>query len=353
MNIFRALLIVLGGLAVLVTVLPLIPSSESAIRIWDFPRIQVAILLASVLIAAPFVLRLRSARVWAFFAVLAASLTWQAHAIWPYTPLAEIEAKALADCEPESRVALLVANVLDENRNAAPLLALVERVNPELVLLVETDSWWDHQLEPLKRAYNHGINHPREDGHGLHLFSRFELNGPQVRFLIEDSVPSIKTGLRLPSGAWINLYGLHPKPPPLQDTEERDAELLMVGMEVREEVTPSIVAGDLNDVAWSRTNSLFQDVSGLLDPRIGRGPYATFNARWPLLKWPLDHVFFEESFWLLEIAVMEDIGSDHYPLFVELCHASGPNLQEQPQPGPSDLESAKDMIQEGHEEARE
>ena len=79
----------------------------------------------------------------------AASLTWQAHAIWPYTPLAEIEAKALADCEPESRVALLVANVLDENRNAAPLLALVERINPELVLLVETDSWWDHQLEPL------------------------------------------------------------------------------------------------------------------------------------------------------------------------------------------------------------
>jgi len=121
-----------------------------------------------------------------------------------------------------------------------------------------------------------------------------------------------------------------------------------VGAEVREEPAPSIVAGDLNDVAWSRTNRLFQEVSGLLDPRIGRGPYATFNADWPLLKWPLDHVFFEESFGLLGIAVMEDMGSDHYPLLVELCHApNASDVQDQPQPSPSDLKAADEEVQEG------
>jgi endonuclease/exonuclease/phosphatase (EEP) superfamily protein YafD len=77
-------------------------------------------------------------------------------------------------------------------------------------------------------------------------------------------------------------------------------------------------------------------VSGLLDPRIGRAPFATFNADWPLLKWPLDHVFFEKSFRLLDIAVMEDDGSDHYPLFVELCHApASSDAQDEPQPEPS------------------
>jgi hypothetical protein len=55
-------LIGLGNLSVLVTVLALIPSNESVIRIWDFPRIQVAAVLAVVLVAAPFLLPLRSGR---------------------------------------------------------------------------------------------------------------------------------------------------------------------------------------------------------------------------------------------------------------------------------------------------
>ena len=315
---------------------------------------QVAVLLVAVLVAIPVLLPLRRRGTIVFGAIIAAAASWQASAIWPYTPLAEVEAEIMGSCEAESRIALLVANVLIENRDAAPLLALVERASPDLVLLVETDRWWDGALAPLQEAYPEAISHPQEDSYGIHLFSRIELIDPEIRFLVEDSVPSIKTGLHLPSGARVDLYGLHPKPPPLQDTEERNAELLMVAEEVREGATASIVAGDLNDVAWSRTNALFQDVSGLLDPRIGRGPFATFNANWPFLKWPLDHVFFEESFRLLEIAVMEDVGSDHYPFFIALCHdPAAAAHQDKPEPEPSDLEAAEETIEEGQEEAGE
>ncbi|MBY0226004.1 MAG: endonuclease/exonuclease/phosphatase family protein [Hyphomicrobium sp.] len=340
----------LGGLAVLATVLPIIPSNEAAIRIWDFPRLQIAALLATVLVATPFVISARSGRAFSFVAVLVAALAWQVHAIWPYTPISQIEAKAVASCEPASQISLLVANVRVENRDAGPLLALVKGVNPDLVLLVETDSRWNRQLEPLKRTYSFVISHPQENGYGMHLFSRYELIKPEVRFLVENDVPSVETGLRLPSGARINLYGLHPRPPPLQDTAPRDAELLLVGEEVRKESTPSIVAGDLNDVAWSRTSSLFQEVSGLLDPRIGRGLYATFNADWPLLRWPLDHVFFAESFWLLDMAVLEDIGSDHFPFFVAVCHdKTAVGLQDEPRPESFDLKAADEIIEEGLE----
>ena len=348
----RWFLIALGVVAIAVTVLALVPSNERWVRIWDFPRVQIAACLTVVLLLLPFVVFSRRRLKLVFAALLATALAWQVFNIWPYTPLAAPQVEAAVDCPADSRIGLLVANVLVDNRESAPLLALVDAVDPDLVLLVETDAWWDDELAPLGDAYPYAVLHPRENSYGIHLFSRFTLIDPLVRYLIEEEVPSIKTGLLLPSGARIDLYGLHPKPPPLADTEERDAELLVVGKEVSDETIASIVAGDLNDVAWSQTNSLFQEVSGLLDPRIGRGLYPTFDAKSPLLRWPLDHVFFEESFTLLELAVLGDIESDHFPLFVALCHDPGAAARQQkPEAGPDEQEDADEAIEEGREAA--
>ena len=79
------------------------------------------------------------------------------------------------------------------------------------------------------------------------------------------------------------------------------------------------MAGDFNDVAWSYTTDLFRDLSGLLDPRRGRGLYATFPADYPLLRWPLDHVFHSEALALVEMRRLGDVGSDHFPILVELA----------------------------------
>ena len=82
----------------------------------------------------------------------------------------------------------------------------------------------------------------------------------------------------------------------------------------------AIVCGDLNDVAWSQTTRLFQRVSRLLDPRVGRGLYATFHADYPFARWPLDHLFHDETFALRRLDVLESIGSDHFPIYVQLLH---------------------------------
>lgn len=345
-----------GVLLVVLTALPLLPSNEWWIRVWGFPRLQIAILLAATMCAVLAVFGFKRPGALALLVAMLSAFALQAARMWPYTPLhaVQVERLAVPDCPRPSRLSLLTANVLMTNRESGPLLDLIGRLDPDLVLLAETAAWWDEQLAPVQARYPHRIASPRDDTYGLHLFSRFPLVEPRVRFLIDGYVPSIRTGLRLPSGDLVDFHGVHPKPPPLQDTARRDAELLITAREVRETTrAPSIVAGDLNDVAWSRTTRLFQKIGGLLDPRVGRGFYPTFNANWPLLRWPLDHVFFEPQFRLLHFSVEGHIGSDHFPVHVVLCHA--PDLaasQRRPDPEPADFERAREAIREGRERAK-
>jgi endonuclease/exonuclease/phosphatase (EEP) superfamily protein YafD len=352
-RILRWALLGLGGAALAATALSFLPSNEAWIRIWDFPRLQIAVILAAALILIPFVLRWRRWPALCFAVALAAAWAWQISRIAPYTPAAAQQAVDADSCPDGSRIKLLAANVRVDTKDVAPLRDLVRAVDPDLILLVETDRHWDRGLEPLREDYPYALRQPQENGYGMHLFSRFELIDPQIRFLIEKTVPSIKTGVKLPSGARLDFYGLHPKPPPLQDTDERDAELLLVGKEVADESPPAIVAGDLNDVAWSRTTQLFQEISGLLDPRIGRGPYSTFSVDWPILRWPIDHVFFEQSFFLLDMAVLPDIGSDHFPFFLALCHdPAAAKAQAKPRPSSPKAEAeAEETIREGRAKA--
>lgn len=342
-----------GGLSLAATLLAFIPSDEAWIRVWDFPRLQLALILATALIMVPFVLKWRRWPALCFAAALAVAWGWQLSRIAPYTPAVATQAIDADTCVDGARIRLLAANVRVDTKDVAPLRDLVRTIDPDIILLVETDHHWDRGLEPLREAYPYVLRQPQENGYGMHLFSRFELIDPQIRFLIEKTVPSIKTGVKLPSGARLDFYGLHPKPPPLQDTSERDAELLLVGKEVADESPPAIVAGDLNDVAWSRTTQLFQEISGLLDPRIGRGTYSTFSVDWPMLRWPIDHVFFEESLFLLDMAVLPDIGSDHFPFFLALCHdPSAAKAQAKPRPSsPKAEEEADEAIHEGRKEA--
>jgi endonuclease/exonuclease/phosphatase (EEP) superfamily protein YafD len=127
--------------------------------------------------------------------------------------------------------------------------------------------------------------------------------------------------VRLRSDELITLHGLHPEPPAPNEaktSEPRDAELVLVAREVAEASGPVIVAGDLNDVAWSHTSRLFRRIGRLLDPRVGRGMFNSFHAEYRLLRWPLDHVFVSDNFLLRDMQRLPAFGSDHFPILIRL-----------------------------------
>jgi endonuclease/exonuclease/phosphatase (EEP) superfamily protein YafD len=312
----------LAAVIVAVTVLPVWQTSLWWVRLCDFPRYQVAVLALTVLILMPVALGPLNAVELAVFVAVGLAALWQISWIWRYLPGSPLDVPSSeAKANAPGRFALLTTNVFQDCRDAGALLQIISDADPDLILAVETDEWWCSRLsEALRTHYPHGLTYPLSNGYGMAMFSRLELLQPTMRFLVDDAIPSIKTGVRLRSGAVIDLYGLHPQPPaPLQDSTERDIELILVGVEIRGTRRPSVVLGDLNDVAWSPTTAEFARVGNLRDPRRGRGFFNTYPAHLPGLRYPLDYVFHTKHFSIRRMRVLPKTGSDHLPLIAVLA----------------------------------
>ena len=314
----------MGAVIIAVTILPIWQTSYWWVRLCDFPRYQVAVLALIVLVLMPLTLGPLTATELCLFIAVAIAALWQVSWIWRYMPGAPLEVpSSAAGSSAPGRIALLTTNVFQDCRDAGALLQIIGDADPDLILAVETDEWWCSRLsEALRTRYQYGLTYPLSNGYGMAMFSRLELLQPAIRFLVDDAIPSIKTGVRLRSGAVIDLYGLHPQPPaPLQDSLERDVELVLVGVEIKSTGRPSVVLGDLNDVAWSPTTAEFARAGDLRDPRRGRGFFNTYPARLPGLRYPLDYVFHTKHFSACKMRVLPKTGSDHLPLIavLDLC----------------------------------
>ncbi len=337
---------------VLATLLPVVRHPHWMVRGLDFPRVQIA-LLASVLLIAQLVLLDYDAVVsWLLVAATLVCLAWQGWWILPYSRLWPCEVKAARHEDSERRLSIINANVLTPNRNAGALIERVRRFQPDILVTLESDQWWEDQLRVVEEDMPHCIRCPLDNLYGMHVYSRLPFEDEEIAYLVEADVPSIHLSLTLRSGDKVRMHFVHPTPPsPTENPEsaERDAELIIVARSVAESDQPVVVSGDLNDVAWSATTRLFRKISGLLDPRVGRGMFNTFHADYPFLRWPLDHLFHSEHFTLQHIQRLPSIGSDHFPLYTALVLApvSGAG-QDTPDEEPEDVERAREITaQEG------
>ncbi len=314
------------------TLAPLLPHGAWWIRIFDFPRLQIAVSSAATLAAYTYLTGAKTKSQRLFSAALAGCLLRQCYMIFPYTPLAPKQVESSRQPEGDASCRLLFANVLMKNHNAARLREIIRRADPDVILAVEADRWWQEQLREFEATHRRLVHCPLGNTYGMLLYSRLELIDPEIKFLVEADIPSIHTLMKLPNGTTVELHCLHPRPPfptEAEQSTDRDAELLIVGRGVKATETPTIVMGDLNDVAWSHTNYLFQDISGLLDPRIGRGFFNTFHAQLPGLRFPLDHFFHSNHFRLIELKILPRFGSDHFPVFVALSYEPDATLRQE------------------------
>ncbi|MEO5973023.1 MAG: endonuclease/exonuclease/phosphatase family protein, partial [Sphingomicrobium sp.] len=304
---------------VILSFLPLWQIDEWWVRLWDFPRLQIAALLMVVMGQILWLRGRRGRGSWISLGAGLAALAWQASHFGAYLPLAPKQVASAASCPAEHSLSLLNVNVLQTNREYLAVADLIRKTDADLVLLLETGPEYAAVLRPLVEQYPHSAAEPLLNTFGLILLSKLPIEG-QLLHRMQPAVPSIKARVRLRDGSSVMFHGVHPEPPvPGNDSGQRDAEVVMIGREVRQSGDAAVVMGDLNDVAWSRTSRLFREVSGMRDPRAGRGLYPTYNAKYAFLRWPLDHLFVTPHFKVVGIKRLGDVGSDHFPMLFKLC----------------------------------
>jgi endonuclease/exonuclease/phosphatase (EEP) superfamily protein YafD len=337
---------VLTALLAAATAAPFVRLPHGSVRVCAFPRLQI-LALAAFLIVLIFVFLPLGAGAFLLLGVLLVVLVVQTAYCLPFTSLWRVQSLPWEGGRGDDSVVRIIAsNVKMSNRRFDELVSVLTDHKPDIAVLMEVDNEWLEALAPLKDDLPHTVEQPQDNTYGIALFSRLPLIDPQVRFKLVPVVPSICTTVALPNGDQFRLHVLHPEPPvPYEDTLGRDGELLLTAKEVEGDPMPAIVTGDLNDVAWSRTTRRFQRLSGLLDPRVGRGFFNSFDARYPFLRWPLDHLFHDPRFRLAGLERLKNIGSDHFPMYFALVLTETERTDESPdEPEPSDHREAREVI---------
>ncbi|WP_121665377.1 endonuclease/exonuclease/phosphatase family protein [Mesonia aquimarina] len=315
----KNVLVSFGVLAIILTIIPLFTANFWWIRIFDFPHGQLTALTLFAILFYFFKFDIKLKKDYGFILILSACFIFQMTKIVPYTPFSSHEIKN-ASSEKNS-ISILASNVLQKNNQYQKLKNIIAEQKPDLVLLMEANETWRDSMKNALTTYPYRVECPLENTYGMLLYSKKELINPEVNFLISDTIPSINSKLKMDSGKIIQLYATHPTPPSPQHnprSTDRDGEMMLIAKKARKSNLPILVIGDFNDVAWSKTTQEFQEISGLLDPRVGRGFYSTYNANNFLLRWPLDHIFSSNHFTLSKMKRLKDIDSDHFPIYAKL-----------------------------------
>lgn len=324
MSLKKAGTFALGALAavfLLASLASLTDSNAGLIRMFDLvrqPMLYVSVALAAL------ALLLRSRAGFAVAAVFAVVVAIQLVRLYPYLPFAPERVALSDDDDNGSCFTALSLNVKQANTQYDRVAALIEREDPDLLLLMETNGRWMDALEPQLSAYPERVSMPLENRYGMAFASRIPVIKGRMITNTSANTPTLYATLRLPNDSAFEFVGLHPRPPlPGESTEKRDANIARAGAITPGGLADVLVMGDFNDVPWSSTTTRFRNDGDYRDPRAGRGTYPTFPASMAFIGWPLDQIMVKNALRVQSFAVLEDVGADHLPVKGRFCLRDG------------------------------
>jgi len=329
--------------------IPIIDSKHWSVRVFDFFKIQLSIGI--------FIL------FWLSFSFTFDSLYWDItfkvllfiafcynfYFIYPFLPQKPFEDSSVNG----KHLSLISVNVQQDNKAYDKLIDSVNKGKPDILLTLESNQAWEKAMKPLEDRFRYNLKIPLENKYGMHFYTDLDVVCLNKRFLISKDYPSIEANLVTPEGTEFKFWGVHPPPPSPTEkptAKQKDAELILLAKQLSDEKLPVLVAGDFNNVSWSKTSKLFSKVSGLKDARLGKGVYGTFPSYAYILRFPIDLVFNSLNIAILKISTLTSIKSDHLPLLVKFRISD--SIRKEGLDRDYDDEKVKETIREGIKEQK-
>jgi endonuclease/exonuclease/phosphatase (EEP) superfamily protein YafD len=211
-------------------------------------------------------------------------------------------------------------NVLGSNSNYNALIKLVEKEKPDVLVLQEVNEKWDSNLNELYKKYKNVYKKIKSDNFGIVFLTNYDVVSTNIIYYDPNvNIPSIKVELLINNNEY-HIIGTHPlNPSNTKAFKSRNISLLnMVDNDL--DKNKLIIIGDLNTSMWSNTYKEFSSLGKLKNTRIGFGihnSWSTINYMF-LFNIPIDHIMVNENITVNNFRVLENIGSDHYPILAEL-----------------------------------
>jgi endonuclease/exonuclease/phosphatase (EEP) superfamily protein YafD len=215
-------------------------------------------------------------------------------------------------------------NLLSTNQNYSEVIEYIRAVDPDLVLLYEASRPWEVAVESAGLDYE--VIRPRSDN--LIFGTLVMIRGEEVEAIsygFAESQPRAVSIKYRPTG-WpegINVLSTHPlAPTEKRRAKLRDAQLEFAADWASEQEGAFMVVGDFNATPWSWPFRNLMASAPLRNSQLGFGLQPSFPSTSAfLLRVPIDHLLQSDSLSVVDRRLGPPMGSDHFPLVVDLQFA--------------------------------
>ena len=226
------------------------------------------------------------------------------------------------DSEPSApSIRVMSFNLLSDNERFGEVIDYIEAVDPDLVLLHEASRPWEIALESADLGYE--IIRPRSEDlifGTLALVRGEEIEA--VSFGFGAAQPRAVQLSYRPTG-WpeaIEVLSTHPLAPTTDERADlRDAQLGFAADWATGRGGPRFIVGDFNATPWSSPFRNLMAETELRNSQVGFGLQPSFpTTSNVILRVPIDHLLHSEHFIVRDRRLGPDLGSDHFPLIVDI-----------------------------------
>lgn len=210
---------------------------------------------------------------------------------------------------------VLSLNVSFYGENQDTVRALIDRVDPDLVALIEVDGEWVSGLGSIERTHPYVALEPAGRRPGVALISRLPFVTAEIRPLVNRQVLVATVEFQARE---IVVAVVHTASPLWGErAAQRDRQLRAL-VALADEGDEVVLVGDFNTSPWSLAFSRLVRGSGLRNAARGFGYQPTWPAGWSLLGIPIDHCLVSDGIAVAEFSTVGPTDSDHLAIHARL-----------------------------------